>query len=66
MHSLSLQHSLSLGGSRQRGDGVVGLRAPAGRRGVSQRRGSRSDCMCHNISPPRPFDALIVCEPFKE
>ena len=34
--------------------------------GLIQRRGSRSDCMCHNISPPRPFDALIFCEPFQE
>jgi len=57
---------MSLGGSWQRVDGFGASRAAAGRRGASQRRGSRSDCMCHNISPPRPFDALIVCEPFKE
>jgi len=61
-----MQHSTSLGGSRQRFDGVEASRAAAGRRGASQRRGRRSDCMCHNISPPRPFDALIICEPFQE
>jgi len=57
---------MPLGASRQRVDGFGASRAAAGRRGASERRGRRSDCMCHNISPQPQSIHLVLCEPFKE